>query len=69
MISAALRSQDHGNAGRRAKGISHAELSAFCSEFDTPSVPMNDPYQATASAIPVWLSWPMLFLRSVPITG
>ena len=63
MISAALRSQDHGNPGRRAKGISHAELSAFCSEFATPSAPMKIPITATASAIPVWLRWPMLALE------
>ena len=52
MISAALRSQDQGKPGRRANGISHTELSAFCSEFDTPSAPMKIPITATASAIP-----------------
>ena len=69
MIRAALRSQDHGNPGRREKGISHAELSAFCSEFDTPSAPMKIPITATASAIPVWLRWPMLPCSCGPMTG
>ena len=55
-ISAALRSHDHGNPGRRAKGISQTELSAFCSEFATPSVPMNVPTRPTTSAIPAWLN-------------
>ena len=69
MISPALRSQDHGNPGRRAKGISHAELSAFCSEFDTPSAPMKIPIAAMASAIPFWLRWPMLPWSCGPMTG
>ena len=69
MIRAALRSQDHGNPGRREKGISHTELSAFCSEFATPSAPMKIPITATASAIPVWLRWPMWPWSCGPITG
>ena len=55
-IKVILRSHDHGNPGRRAKGISHAELRAFCSEFATPKVPMNVPTRPIASAIPVWFS-------------
>ena len=53
MIRAALRSQDRGKLGRRAKGIYQTELSAFCTEFDTPSAPMKIPTTATTSAIPV----------------
>ena len=59
-IRVKLRSHDHGNPGRRANGISHTELSAFCSEFATPSAPMNVPTRPIASATPVWFSLPML---------
>ena len=35
-INPKLRTQDHGNPGRRAIGISHTELSAFCAAIATP---------------------------------